>query len=79
MDLERSSMPRTKRTPENGQPCLTPRCREKKVEALPLFRTQLVTLLQKIFIHDTVKLIIIIIIIIITTTTTIIMISNKEK
>ena len=45
MDRERSSMPRTKRTPDNGQPCLTPRCREKKVEAWPLFKTQLVTLL----------------------------------
>ena len=32
MDLGKSSMPRRKRTPDNGQPCLTPRCKEKKVE-----------------------------------------------
>ena len=30
VDLQRSSMPRTKRTPDNGQPCPTPRCKEKK-------------------------------------------------
>ena len=32
MDLERSSMSRTKRTPDNGQPCLTPRCGEKNLK-----------------------------------------------
>ena len=39
--LARSSRPITNNRRDNGQPCLTPRSREKKCEACPWFKTQL--------------------------------------
>ena len=41
-------MPITNKSPDNGQPCLTPRSTKKNSDANPLLRTQLETLLYKI-------------------------------
>ena len=42
------SMPITNNSPDNGQPCLTPRSTGKNSDPNPLLRTQLETLLYKI-------------------------------
>ena len=41
-------MPITNNSPDNGQPCLTPRSTGKNSDPNPLLRTQLETLLYKI-------------------------------
>ena len=48
ISLASISMPITNKSPDNGQPCLTPRSTKKNSDANPLLRTQLETLLYKI-------------------------------